>query len=58
MRKIKDVLRLKYDANLNHRQIAASLKLSVGVISKYAKAAEAINEPGWRVNALDSTNSS
>lgn len=41
MRKIKDVLRLKYDAKLSCRQIAASLKLSVGVISKYAKAADA-----------------
>ena len=41
MRKIKDVLRLKYEANLSCRQIAASLKLSVGVISKYTKAAEA-----------------
>jgi transposase len=41
MRKIKDVLRLKYEANLSCRQIAASLKLSVGVISKYTNAAEA-----------------
>ena len=41
MRKIKDVLRLKYEADLSCRQIAASLKLSVGVISRYAKAAEA-----------------
>jgi transposase len=41
MRKIKDVLRLKYEARLSHRQIAASLKLSVGVISKYAHAAKA-----------------
>ena len=41
MRKIKDVLRLKYEAKLSCRQIAASLKLSVGVISKYTKAAEA-----------------
>lgn len=41
MRKIKDVLRLKYEAQLSCRQIAASLKLSVGVISKYTKAAEA-----------------
>lgn len=40
MRKIKDVLRLKYEAKLSCRQIAASLKLSVGVISKYTKAAE------------------
>ncbi|MFZ2542099.1 MAG: IS21 family transposase [Gallionella sp.] len=41
MRKIKDVLRLKHEANLSCRQIAASLKLSVGAISKYTKAAEA-----------------
>ena len=41
MRKIKDVLRLKYEAKLSGRQIAASLKLSVGVISKYIKVAEA-----------------
>ncbi len=40
MRKIKEVLRLKYEANLSSRQIAASLKLSVGVISKYTQAAE------------------
>ena len=41
MRKIKEVLRLKYEADLSCRQIAASLKLSVGVISKYIQAAEA-----------------
>lgn len=41
IRKIKDVLRLKYEAKLSCRQISASLKLSVGVISKYTKAAEA-----------------
>lgn len=41
MRKIKDVLRLKFKANLSFRQIAANLKLSVGVISKYINAAEA-----------------
>jgi transposase len=40
MRKIKDVLRLKYEANLSCRQIAASLKLSLGAISKYVNAAE------------------
>jgi transposase len=40
MRKIKDVLRLKFEADLSCRQIVASLKLSVGVISKYTKAAE------------------
>ena len=55
MRKIKDVLRLKYDANLNHRQIAASLKLSVGVISKYAKAAEAAGLSWPLPDGLDDT---
>jgi DNA-binding transcriptional regulator LsrR (DeoR family) len=42
MCKIKDVLRLKYSANLSHRQIAAALKLSVGVISKYLSAAQLV----------------
>ena len=40
MRQIKEVLRLKYEAKLSFRQIAVSLKLSVGVISKYTQAAE------------------
>lgn len=42
MRKIKDVLRLKYEARLSCRQIAASLKLSVGAVSKFTRAAEAV----------------
>ena len=33
--KLKDILRLHYDAHLTQRQIARSQKLSVGVISKY-----------------------
>ena len=40
MRKVTDVLRLKYSANLSHRQIAAALNLSIGVISKYLTAAK------------------
>ena len=35
MRHIKDILRLRFDAGLSLRQIARSLDLSVGVISKY-----------------------
>jgi transposase len=35
MRKIKDVLRLKLDAKLSHEQIAASLQVSKGVVTKY-----------------------
>lgn len=41
MRKIKDVLRLKLDAKLSHEQIAASLGLSKGVVTKYVGLAAA-----------------
>ena len=35
MRKIKDVLRLKLDAQLSHRQIAAALGMSKAAVTKY-----------------------
>jgi len=38
MRKIKEVLRLRFEAQLTIRQIAANLLLSVGVVSKYIQA--------------------
>ncbi len=41
MRKIKDVLRLKLDARLSHQQIATSLGLSKGVVTKYVGLAAA-----------------
>jgi transposase len=41
MRKIKDVLRLKFDAKLSHQQIATALGLSKGVITKYVGLATA-----------------
>ena len=41
MFKLKEILRLKYEAQLSLRQIALSLSLSVGVISKYLHRAEA-----------------
>jgi len=41
MRKIKDVLRLKLDAQLSHERIAASLGLSKGVVAKYVSLAAA-----------------
>jgi transposase len=41
MRKIKDVLRLKFDAQLSHQQIATALGLSKGVITKYVGLATA-----------------
>ena len=36
---IKEILRLKYEAQLSQRQIAQSLHLSVGVVSKYLRRA-------------------
>lgn len=36
---IKEILRLKYEAHLSQRQIAQSLQLSVGVVSKYLRRA-------------------
>lgn len=41
MRKIKDVLRLKLDAQLSHQQIAAALGISKGVVTKYVGLAAA-----------------
>ncbi len=35
MRKIREILRLKYDCNLSIRQIAASTRVSVGAVTKY-----------------------
>lgn len=39
MRKIKDVLRLKLDAQLSHERIAAPLGISKGVVAKYVSLA-------------------
>jgi transposase len=41
MRKLKDILRLKYEAGLSQRQIAGALRLSLGVVNKYLHAAQA-----------------
>jgi hypothetical protein len=38
MRKIKELLRLKYETDFICQQIAASLKMSVGVISNDTQA--------------------
>lgn len=35
LRMIKDVLRLKWHAQLSHEQVAATLKISKGVVAKY-----------------------
>lgn len=39
MRQIKDILRLRHDAGLSFREIARSLNISVGVVSKYLQLA-------------------
>ena len=41
MHQIKDILRLRYEAGLSQREIARSLDLSVGVVSKYLQLATA-----------------
>ena len=41
MRKIKDVMRLKLEAQLSHQQIAAALGISKGVVTKYVGLAAA-----------------
>lgn len=41
MRTIKDVLRLKLDAQLSHEQIASALRISKGVVAKYVSLAAA-----------------
>jgi len=46
MIKLKEILRLKFEAQLSLRQIASCLGLSVGVISKYLQRAQAAGL-GW-----------
>ena len=41
LRMIKDILRLKWHGQLSHEQVAASLKVSKGVIAKYVGLAQA-----------------
>jgi transposase len=53
MRKIKDVLRLKLDAQLSHEQIAVALRLSKGVVAKYVGLAAAAGLDWPAVQACD-----
>ena len=41
LRMIKDVIRLKWEAQLAHERIAAALKVSKGVVAKYVALASA-----------------
>jgi transposase len=53
MRKIKDVLCLKFDARLSHQQIAAALGISKGVVTKYVGLAAAAGLDWPSVQAVD-----
>ncbi len=58
MKKIKDVLRLHYEANLSHRKIARACGISKGVVSKYLALAKARGIPwplpeGWDESELE-----
>ena len=55
MRKIKDVLRLKLDGKLSHEQIAAALKISKGVVTKYVGLANAAKLDWPTICSLDET---
>ena len=46
MRKIKDVLRLKFEADLSHERIGAALGMSKGAVTKYVQRALAAGL-GW-----------
>jgi len=53
MRKIKDVLRLKFEGKLPHQQIANALGLSKGVVTKYVGLAVAAGLDWTAINAMD-----
>ncbi len=55
MRKIKEVLRLKLDADLSYEQIACSLKISKGVVTKYVGLAAAAGLDWLTVQTMDET---
>lgn len=55
MRKIKEILRLKYEANLKHRQIASSINISPSTVSKIVNDALA-HQITWPLpNGMDET---
>lgn len=47
MKKLKDILRLKYGQKLTHRQIAKSLSVSPSVVSRYAARAAQMGITDW-----------
>ncbi|MDF3721618.1 IS21 family transposase, partial [Enterobacter hormaechei] len=51
MRKLKEILRLKYGAGLSHRQIGRSLAISPSVVSRYANRAAQLGIKQWPLPA-------
>jgi len=47
MRKLKEILRLKYGCLMSHRQIATSLSISSSVVSRYANRAAQLGITTW-----------
>ncbi|EMQ8080370.1 IS21-like element ISEc12 family transposase, partial [Escherichia coli] len=47
MRKLKEILRLKYGVELSHRQIGRSLAISPSVVSRYANRAAQLGIKQW-----------
>jgi hypothetical protein len=47
MRKLKEILCLKYEAKLSHRKIGASLSISPGTVSTYINRAKLIGIEDW-----------
>jgi transposase len=46
MRKIKEILRLRFSCSLSHRQIAASCQMSHSAVGEYLRRAKAV-DIGW-----------
>jgi transposase len=55
MRRIKEILRLKLDCGLSHRQIVAALGISVGAVTKFVNLAERAGLGWTEVAELDET---
>ena len=47
MRKLKEILRLKYEAKLSHLKIGASLSISPGTVSTYINRAKLMGIEEW-----------
>jgi len=47
MRKLKEILRLKFGCSLSHRQIAKSLSVSSSIVSVYSTRAASLGTVSW-----------